>query len=329
MQRPARLVFEWASAALVITAGWTQPHNNPASETVQHPLSAWDASRFARTMNSFPVAVGGIGGSGTRVGARYLQLLGFEIGDDLNDERDNLSFTLLFKHRSILVLPDEEFDELLTILVTRLQQLVPLTPKQMRLVQHCASVGRLQHDLLWLNERAKKFLAPYDPTPPLRWGWKEPNTHVVIERIFQRIPEIRYIHFYRNPFATAFGGNQNQLQNWGPVFLNRDVELGPRDSLAYWCAVDRRMLCIQAHYPDRVALINLDALCAEPFNNAVSFCRFSGVDPSSDLLERLVAEVSFTRAHRELPYDYFAFNSEDLDYLESRGFDVAQARVCT
>jgi hypothetical protein len=49
------------------------------------------------------VAIGGVGGSGTRLGAALLQVLGYYIGDDLNESLDNLWFTLLFKRRSILL----------------------------------------------------------------------------------------------------------------------------------------------------------------------------------------------------------------------------------
>ena len=46
---------------------------------------------------SVPIAVGGVGGSGTRVIAEILIQLGFYLGKDLNASRDNLWFTLLFK----------------------------------------------------------------------------------------------------------------------------------------------------------------------------------------------------------------------------------------
>ena len=46
---------------------------------------------------SGPVIIGGVGGSGTRVVAEIINLLGFYIGDDLNPAKDNLWFLLLFK----------------------------------------------------------------------------------------------------------------------------------------------------------------------------------------------------------------------------------------
>ena len=44
-----------------------------------------------------PVAIGGVGGSGTRVVAEVLKCLGFYLGSLLNSSLDNLWFTLLFK----------------------------------------------------------------------------------------------------------------------------------------------------------------------------------------------------------------------------------------
>ena len=43
-----------------------------------------------------PVAIGGVGGSGTRVIAEILIQLGFYIGSDLNSANDNLWFMLTY-----------------------------------------------------------------------------------------------------------------------------------------------------------------------------------------------------------------------------------------
>lgn len=46
------------------------------------------------------VVIGGVGGSGRRVGADLLRLLGYYIGDDPNEPPDNIWFTPLSKRRS-------------------------------------------------------------------------------------------------------------------------------------------------------------------------------------------------------------------------------------
>jgi hypothetical protein len=43
------------------------------------------------------VAIGGVGGSGTRIVAQLIKDAGFYLGSDLNSANDNLWFTLLFK----------------------------------------------------------------------------------------------------------------------------------------------------------------------------------------------------------------------------------------
>jgi len=55
-----------------------------------------DVSRFSYSTEA-PVAIGGVGGSGTRLIAQCLKELGYFIGSDLNESNDNLLFTALFK----------------------------------------------------------------------------------------------------------------------------------------------------------------------------------------------------------------------------------------
>ena len=50
---------------------------------------------------SGPVAIGGVGGSGTRVIAAIVESLGFDPGANLNRPRDDLTFTVLFKRPDV------------------------------------------------------------------------------------------------------------------------------------------------------------------------------------------------------------------------------------
>ncbi|HEY8592008.1 MAG TPA: sulfotransferase [Sphingomicrobium sp.] len=264
---------------------------------------------------SGPLGIGGIGGSGTRVGARFLQILGFSIGGDLNEALDNLWFTLLFKHRSVLTLPAAETGLLIDTFAARMSGRECSGGHWHELAQRYAAIERLQHNRSWLEERARTFVdAPLSETS--KWGWKEPNTHIILEPLLTSIPSLRYIHFFRNPLDAAFGANQNQLLNWGPIFLNGDVEVGPRDSLSYWCAVDRRMRRLVELYPGRILLFSLDGLCQEPEHGIAEFCRFVGAN-SVDMAA-LTAEVSKERANRSrAALDESLFRAEDLNYIES------------
>src|SRR3990167_6840991 len=64
-----------------------------------------------------PLAIGGVGGSGTRVVAAAAIALGFDLGSDLNPPLDNLAFTLLFKDPGIASLDEEALDQRVRLLL--------------------------------------------------------------------------------------------------------------------------------------------------------------------------------------------------------------------
>ena len=92
----------------------------------------------------YPVAIGGVGGSGTRLIAQFLNSLGYYMGDNLNPSADNLWFTLLFKRVDILETSDAEFHELVDMfeqIMTRDRQ---FTPQQVKFIETLAVASREQ-----------------------------------------------------------------------------------------------------------------------------------------------------------------------------------------
>src|SRR5690348_1121191 len=101
-----------------------------------------------------PVAIGGVGGSGTRVVASFLQMLGYFLGDDLNSELDNLWFTLLFKRRSIFLESEADFRSLASLFFARMSgSTTVLSDRQRETVFLQARQDRLQHPRDWLIAR--------------------------------------------------------------------------------------------------------------------------------------------------------------------------------
>src|SRR5664279_1349779 len=98
-----------------------------------------------------PAGIGGVGGSGTRVGAALLQMLGYYIGDDLNGPLDNLWFTLLFKHRSVLLEAEPDFRRLMSLFWSRMSGETSFSEQQRELVLKLCSENRLQHPKEWLG----------------------------------------------------------------------------------------------------------------------------------------------------------------------------------
>jgi hypothetical protein len=273
----------------------------------------------------YPVAIGGIGGSGTRVVAAFLDMMGYYLGDDLNDAKDNLWFTLIFKRRSILVEGDPDFRALVSLFCSRMSGKTTISAQERTRILGLADKERLQHSTDWLSERASSFCnGTTSKHPHQPWGWKEPNTHIVIDRILGILPELRYIHIVRHPLDMAVSNNQNQLQNWGPIFLNHDVTIEPRLSLSYWCAAHRRVVDFMRCWSERTMMIDFDSLCAKPDPYCALIGKFLGANVSDEALSHfrnyLVHPGSSGRFSGKV--DLKQFDPADLTYVAEIGYPM-------
>lgn len=227
-------------------------------------------------------AIGGLGGSGTRAAALIVRNCGCWIGDDLNNALDNLWYTLLFKRSSALTDTDFYFNNLFALFQARMSG-VPTRPDAASALAELAGRDRMGHSAAWLRARLASFsLQPGSGQARSRWGWKEPNTHVLLERLFRATPRLKYVHAVRDPLYMAFSRNQNQLMNWGKLFLDRTPQLGPSDSLAFQSAVYRRLDGLAAAHPGRIAFFSFDAFLADPQAEASRLMAFLDLDPPQE-----------------------------------------------
>jgi hypothetical protein len=270
-----------------------------------------------------PVAIGGIGGSGTRVVAAIAARAGLTLGDDLNGVLDNLTFTLLFKRPEVVAAADSEFAALTGIFVKAMRGLGSLTRPEQDLVARAAATPRAQHVVPWLRERARRLdAAAADARPrPERWGWKEPNTHVVLDRLCAALPSLRYVHVARHGLDMAYSANQNQLRLWGPLFLGGPIDITPASALAYWCAVHRRVLACADDMGDDFLLVSYDDLCREPHEQVARLLDFLGVGVPAPELARLAGIVVRPPSiGRYAAHGLAGFDAADLAYVEQLGF---------
>lgn len=279
------------------------------------------------TLNtSQPVAIGGVGGSGTRLVAQLLSDLGFFLGADLNESNDNLWFTLLFKRREILQAPGEELADLVAAFHCAMNGSGPLTCTQREHVERLAGAGRPAHDTEWLQHRARSFESwtARERQAAGAWGWKEPNTHVVLQRLAPLLPGMKYVHVVRNGLDMAYSSNQAQLLLWGPSFLGLEtVDTSPRLSLKYWHEAHRRVLEHGKELGDRFLLLSYDKLCAEPAEGLGTLLRFLGAEPERATRDRLLASIhppkSVGRFRRHPPSE---LDPEDIAFARDLGFDT-------
>lgn len=222
-------------------------------------------------------AIGGVGGSGTRAVAMLVRNCGAWIGDDLNRALDNLAYTLLFTRGSVLTDPDARIAYLFSLLASRLQGHC-LNPDILDDLRNLTNQERFGFPAEWLEKRLQLLGQPLDrPHGQIRCGWKEPNTHVIIDRLLQTSKELVYVHVVRDPFYLADSTNQNQLRNWGPIFLDRPVVVSPGEAIAYWVAVHRRLRALQETYPERIVFSSFERLNSDPVAEAARLTGFLGL----------------------------------------------------
>ncbi len=291
-------------------------------------------------LGRWPVAVGGVGGSGTRAVAKLLQLAGVYLGGDLNEALDNRWFTLLFKRPAWFAQarddPGQPLRRALAVFhgvmtrggVAALRSL-PF------LLSAAADLSRSGHDPtgfargVWPYRRVASMLRarPFRPSQHAGWGWKEPNTHLLLPQLVEHFPTLRYVHVVRHGLDMAFSPNQNQLHNWGRIF---DVEpppapaVAPRSSLEFWIRANERAIGLgHSLLGSRFLVVDADQLCERPEAGVDRLSDFLGLEVPPDVRARMVAvpvRPASTGRYRER--DLAVFTPEQLEAVRRLGFAV-------
>ena len=286
-----------------------------------------------------PVVIGGVGGSGTRVIAEVLSLLNFYMGNDLNGPKDFLLYTLLFKRKNWFY-KNRTNDRLLQTGLQLLQKLV-ISKRSMSLneasylVHAMADMSIHGHNHLghgkgtWPLERAKKifFENDADLSGFAGWGWKEPNSHLLITEMARCFENFKYIHTIRHGLDMAFSDNQQQLYNWGPMFgvdlPKTDKEI-PLASFRYWVKANRLALEKGEKLgPKRFMWINYDRFCIDPEPEIRKLLVFLEVEADEETMRNCVQLPKVAESTgRYLNHDLTGFDDKDLSFLKSLGFGI-------
>jgi hypothetical protein len=236
-------------------------------------------------------AIGGVGGSGTRVLAEIVNRVGFAFGPDHNDALDNLWFTLLFKYR----------------VEARLHSLLSSGSV-------AAGPGSRSSTVEGRQRAYGTSIDSEQITSCKTWAWKEPNTHIFVDRILKLEPQLRYIHVIRSGVDMAFSGNRNQLELWGPLVLGERFEDSPRGALRFWRWANERILELQKTFSDRIFVVRFERLCRSPGDTISTMAEFLGNPIAPEIRDALAATVrpppssgSFLGRKDELDRDDLAF----------------------
>lgn len=271
-----------------------------------------------------PVAIGGLGGSGTRVFAALLQAAGIYIGDDLNTPLDNLWFTVLFKRAEWGRKPNPGIPdpaEVATSIILFQRAMTEglaneLSPSDRGLL------ARLRADLLPEGDwqcgaqtiNADRLMASLS-SPGVAgrpWGWKEPNTHVFLPHLDRHIQGFCYIHIVRDGFDMAFSNNTWQARHWGHLYSSPDtLDVPPAlQQMRYWTAANRAAIDYGvAHMPGRFLVVRYEDFCVRPNAHWARILRFLGLPVERPLPEDLVRPSTIGRSAK---HDLTGFPAADL-----------------
>lgn len=291
---------------------------------------------------SGPVIIGGVGGSGTRVVAEIINLLGFYIGDDLNPAKDNLWFLLLFKRprwfRRARHDKHEIFTGLRLLSKAMLHKIRPGWPEVKFLIRAVLEISIFGHNYkgdgrgLWPFVRAWNMVAghPKMILNPNRWGWKEPNSHIYLDYLADFFSNIKYIHTIRHGLDMAFSDNQQQLYNWGPIFgleLPQTKSDEPAASLKFWIKSNQRVIESGQKLGDQNFLVvNFDRLCLSPESEIQKIVSFLNIEPNPEKLEALIRIPQKPKSlGRYRAHNISQFDPADLNELERLGFSTTDS----
>lgn len=259
------------------------------------------------------LSIGGIGGSGTRVVAEIFAKIGFFMGYDTNESNDTLLYTLLFKREDILTCSDDELCYCWAIYKKIMQTSTPLSSEEIGYLEKLTITNRVQHDKEWLHKRLD-FISHREVHT--LWGWKEPNTHIVIERLLSMQANLKFIYVYRNGLDMAYSSNQNQLKFWGKYFLPAEnCSITPKNSLKYWCITHKKIQRLQTIFADRIYMLDFDQLCTDTAYTLEKLQEFVEYEGSMEQFKNMVKKPASSGRYKQ--HDLAEFDAEDLAFVST------------
>jgi hypothetical protein len=271
--------------------------------------------------------------------AEILLAFGYHLGNDLNNASDNLTFTLLFKRPAWFMKQHRKSRQMATglrILQRSLTGEGTLGLKERFFIsQACRQMSKSGHNPegegkgRWAYERLPFIMNPVCPEPGsiTGWGWKEPNSHLLLPFYGDHFGPFRYIHTIRHGLDMAYSTNQQQLYNWGSMFNIGTPSLPsevPQASFRYWVEANRKaMEWGEKLGKDHFLALNFDEICRDPGPGLKEIIDFLEISPGAESIVKahhLPSLPASTGRYRDHSLD--GFREDDLEYLVKLGFDL-------
>ncbi len=273
------------------------------------------------------IAIGGLGGSGTRAVAQVLMNSGLFMGAPLNPSNDNLLFTQLFKNPAWFKQASIQELNSRFMLFEKLMKGTPISDPDYELWKAAAqsnpSLARKRPVVKKQDLAQRRVLNAGES-----WGWKEPNTHLFLDSLISFYPNLSYVHVLRHGLDMAFSDNHQQLLNWGSHLGIELEDTTTKEALAnkqleYWIKSTQRVLELGEKLGDRFLLLNYTDFCTTPnkeIDRLLSFCDLKlDIGTKSKLREIPQLPKSHNRYQQN---DISIFTPEQLDFVSEMKFQI-------
>ncbi|MFY0591954.1 sulfotransferase [Roseivirga sp.] len=273
------------------------------------------------------IAIGGLGGSGTRVIAELFIKSGIYFGDWTRETNDNIAFSALFRGTAV------KTDEQASLIQKKIALFIKYMERDHLSFSEALSYLNLSKEAAFFrsaNISKKHIFGKVLSKPKQRplWGWKEPNTHLYLESLFSMISGLKYIHVLRHGLDMAFSKNKSQLNNFGSYY---DLSVTGNETsdqltylqLEYWIRSTEAFFESQNQQKKETYLLNYNELCAESSNNIkrlMKFCDVSITCQELNFLANLPKETVSNK--RYIKYDLGIFDQRQIDFVTQMGFEV-------
>lgn len=273
------------------------------------------------------IAIGALGGSGTRAIADVFIQAGIYMGDQLNIANDNLIFTRLFKnpnwYRSAT---EKEIQNRLTLFKNYMSK-DAISPAEFIEICRSASSNKVfpSNKEFYFSLSRKMLNKRKDEQ---RWGWKEPNTQIYADIFMDFYSNLKYIHIIRHGLDMAFSKNKQQLKNWGWKFnihlsgKENDTEMAVKQ-LDYWIRSNQFIREVCAKHPERCLIVYYKDFCTDPIKQIDRMLEFSGINPDIKTRANLyrIPQISGSN-HRYKERDISIFSDEQIEQVIALGCQI-------
>lgn len=275
------------------------------------------------------IAIGALGGSGTRVVAKLFQELGFFIGDELNQALDNLTYTVLFKDKDLF--SNKELLKKRMIVFDKYMSNEKLSGDDICIYNK--SKGNRFLSLKRRNLMKFKFRFRNLAKRELKheYTFKEPNSIHFLEEYLNAFQNSKYVYVMRHGLDMAFSSNKGQLANFGNFYglennvvnANDNSEIATKLQLNYWVLITKKVNQLKEKYKGRIHIINHSSLCENPVLEINKLINFLNLNVLESEINRLSAIPNMpSSSGRYLKEDLTKFDKDQILYVKSQGFRV-------